>query len=102
MNQYLHSMLLLKSYLDFLNFLLLIYFIGRSVIETNKICIEIVKKKSENHSPMHTNIGTKTKLKSADGFKFPTEQIPVNRSPSIVFVTRIIIARNAGMPQART
>lgn len=50
---------------------------------------------------MHTNIGTKTKLKSADGFKFPTEQIPVNKSPSIVFVTRITIARNAGMPQAR-
>uniref|UniRef100_A0A0R3QEP0 Uncharacterized protein n=1 Tax=Brugia timori TaxID=42155 RepID=A0A0R3QEP0_9BILA len=60
------------------------------------------EKKIENHSPMHTNIGTKTKLKRADGLKFPTEQIPVNKSPSIVFVTRIIIARNAGMPQART
>lgn len=51
---------------------------------------------------MHANIGTKTKLNSADGFKFPTEQIPVNKSPSMVFVTRITIARNAGMPQART
>lgn len=49
---------------------------------------------------MHVKIGMKTKLKRADGFKLPTEQIPVKRSPSMLLVTRTAIVRNAGIPQA--
>lgn len=51
---------------------------------------------------MQVKTGIKTKLNKADGLRFPTEHIPVNRSPSILFVTKTAIAKIAGTPHAKT
>ena len=50
---------------------------------------------------MQINSGMKTKLKRAVDFKFPTEQMPVNTSPSILFEISTMMQSNAGIPQAK-
>lgn len=51
---------------------------------------------------MQANMGINIKLNNADGRRLPTEQIPVNKSPSTLFVIRTTIDKSAGIPQART